>query len=57
MTGKGTERNYVPLSFDATPEVEETPVKDVTLNDMESVEEFFDEEDEELADDTPIEEE
>ena len=57
VTGKGAERNYVPLSFEGAPEAEEAPVKDVTLNDMESVEEFFDEEDDELADDTPIEEE
>lgn len=57
VTGKGAERNYVPLSFEATPEAEDVPVKDVTLNDMESVEEFFDEEDDEPADDTPIEEE
>ncbi|MBQ8189659.1 MAG: hypothetical protein IJZ44_07765 [Lachnospiraceae bacterium] len=57
VTGKVAERNYVPLSFDAASETDETPTKDVTLDDMESVEEFFDEEDDEISDDTPIEEE
>lgn len=57
VTGKAAERNYVPLSFDTASGTDEAPAKDVTLDDMESVEEFFDEEDDEISDDTPIEEE
>lgn len=58
VTGEGADRNYVPLSFDTVSAVsDDAPAKDVTLDGMESVEEFFDEEDDELADDTPIEEE
>lgn len=55
-----SQRNYVPLHFDASAvdNTEETaPEKDVTLDDMNSVEEFFDDEDEEVEDETPIDEE
>lgn len=59
VTGAGAERNYVPLNFDTgvSTEEENDSAKDVTLDDMESVEEFFDEEDDEIADDAPIDEE
>lgn len=52
-------RNYVPLHFDASAvdsSEEEEDAKDVTLDDMHSVEEFYDDddEDEEMEDETPI---
>lgn len=53
-------RNYVPLHFDSSAvdnAEEDAPEKDVTLDDMHSVEEFFDDEDEEVEDETPIDEE
>lgn len=56
-------RNYVPLHFDSSapeqsdPKENSTAKKEVTLADMDSVEEFFDDEDEEIEDETPIEEE
>lgn len=54
-------RNYVPLHFDAPVEeasaMEAAPEENVTLDDMDSVEEFFDDEDEEIEDETPIDEE
>ncbi|MGN0131320.1 MAG: hypothetical protein ACI4AA_02640 [Lachnospiraceae bacterium] len=55
------QRNYVPLHFDASAvdntEEDTAPEKNVTLDDMNSVEEFFDDEDDEVEDETPIEEE
>lgn len=53
-------RNYVPLHFDASADdtsTETAAEKNVTLDDMDSVEEFFDDEDEEIEDETPIDEE
>jgi nitrogen fixation-related uncharacterized protein len=52
-----SQRNYVPLHFDAatSEETEDTPQKEVTLDDMSSVEEFFDDEDEEeIEDEIPL---
>jgi hypothetical protein len=53
-----SQRNYVPLHFDTTAETntEDAPQKDVTLDDMNSVEEFFDddEDDEEIEDEGPL---
>lgn len=59
VTDSKTQRNYVPLHFEASTEEDSdsTPEKDVTLDDMNSVEEFFDDEDEEIEDETPIDEE
>lgn len=50
------QRNYVPLHFESSAEdaEESAPEKDVTLDDMHSVEEFYDDEDEEIEDETPI---
>lgn len=56
-------RNYVPLHFDSSAseasdnKAESKTESNVTLKDMDSVEEFFDDEDEEIEDETPIEEE
>lgn len=53
-------RNYVPLHFDAPAEetsTEAAPEENITLDDMDSVEEFFDDEDDEIEDETPIDEE
>lgn len=63
LSDASTGRNYVPLHFDATAvdhtEEDVAPEKEVTLEDMNSVEEFFDDEDEdnEIDDNAPIEEE
>lgn len=54
-----TQRNYVPLHFEPSAEdnSDSASEKDVTPDDMNSVEEFFDDEDEEIEDETPIDEE
>lgn len=58
-TESKSHRNYVPLHFDAPAEDTSTEAaeENVTLDDMDSVEEFFDDEDEEIEDETPIDEE